>query len=491
VRDLPAALADNDWQTTVVTPSYGMFHELPGAKRLGSVGVGFRGTTQTVDIFDVPGGESQVRNIAFEHPNFSPLGPGHVYCGDEPERPFANDANKFAFFCATAAAWIDQLPALPDVVHLHDWHAAFYLLQRNFAPEHEQLRNIRSVFTIHNLSYQGTRPLRGDESSLEAWFPDLNYDESLLRDPASSDCINPMALAIRSADRISTVSPTYAREIRQPSDAAHGFVGGEGLEVQLENAANSDRLVGILNGCVYHGKRGRRPAWRRIASLAASQVTTWLDREPGAAVHALAESRLTALPDKRPSPLLVSIGRLVRQKTSLFLEELADGRTALEHIAEQVGHNGVFILLGSGEAELEQRVLEVAKRCEQLIFLRGYSESLAAPLYRGGDLFLMPSSFEPCGISQMLAMRAAQPCVVHAVGGLRDTVEHDKTGFVFCGDTPGVQAAEFVATVEQALALKTNDPNRWRKICVRAAAQRFDWATSARHTVECLYGIAD
>jgi len=112
-------------------------------------------------------------------------------------------------------------------------------------------------------------------------------------------------------------------------------------------------------------------------------------------------------------------------------------------------------------------------------------------LYRGGDLFLMPSSFEPCGISQMLAMREAQPCVVHGVGGLRDTVEHDRTGFVFSGNTPGEQATEFVATVEKALALKVNDADRWQKICRRAASQRFDWAQSARQTVEQLYGFAD
>jgi len=488
---LPAALVESGWQVTVITPSYGIFHDLPGATILGTVDAGFRGATQIVDVYEVPGSEPRVRNIAFEHPVFSPLGPGKIYCGDEPERPFATDANKFAFFGAAAAAWIEQSPNRPEVVHLHDWHAAFYLLQRNFAPEFVRLRDIRTVFTIHNLAYQGTRPLRADESSLESWFPDLNYDVTLLRDPANTDCINPMALAIRSADKISTVSPTYATEIRQPSDKARGFVGGEGLEVQLDDAAKADRLVGILNGCVYRGKSGRRPAWKRIVTLATDQVTAWLESEPGAVDQELARSRLAALPDERPEQVLVSIGRLVRQKMSLFFEELVDGRTTLEQIAAQLGHNGKFILLGSGEAELEQRVLEIAKRCEQLIFLRGYSETLADPLYRGGDLFLMPSSFEPCGISQMLAMRAAQPCVVHGVGGLRDTVEHDRTGFVFAGNTPGEQAAEFVTTVQQALALKANDADRWQRICIRAASQRFGWEQSAQQTVEHLYGFAD
>jgi starch synthase len=91
----------------------------------------------------------------------------------------------------------------------------------------------------------------------------------------------------------------------------------------------------------------------------------------------------------------------------------------------------------------------------------------------------------------MLAMRAAQPCVVHGVGGLCDTVEHDRTGFVFSGNAPREQATEFVATVEQALALKVNDTDRWQRMCTRAASQRFDWARSARQTVEHLYGFAD
>jgi starch synthase len=491
VRDLPAALVDLGWQTTVLTPSYGMFHELPGAQLAATIEVLFRGQSQSVDVFELPGSESQVRNIVFDHTLFSPDGPGKVYCDDELKSPFATDANKFAFFCAAATTWIAQLDDLPEVVHLHDWHAAFYLLQRNFAPEHERLRGVRTVFTIHNLSYQGRRPLGGDESSLEAWFPDLNYEVALVRDPAITNCFNPIALAVRTADRISTVSPTYAREIRQPSDTGRGFTGGEGLELQLGNAAKADRLVGILNGCVYSGTTGRRPAWKRIVKLTTDQITAWLDRAPGNAAHELAKSRLAALPRERPRHVLVSICRLVRQKVSLFLQELVDGRTALEHIAGRLGHNGVFILLGSGEAGFEQRVLEVAKCCEQLIFLSGYSESLADPLYRGGDLFLMPSSFEPCGISQMLAMRAAQPCVVHGVGGLCDTVEHDRTGFVFSGNAPREQATEFVATVEQALALKVNDTDRWQRMCTRAASQRFDWARSARQTVEHLYGFAD
>jgi starch synthase len=135
-------------------------------------------------------------------------------------------------------------------------------------------------------------------------------------------------------------------------------------------------------------------------------------------------------------------------------------------------------------------MLEVAERAGNLLFLCGYSETLAGPLYRAGDLFLMPSSFEPCGISQMLAMRATQPCVVHGVGGLKDTVIDNKTGFVFAGDTPQEQATAFVDSVVRAVKLKSTHDDTWQKICIRAASQRFSWAESARNTVENLYDDA-
>jgi len=464
-----------------------MFSTIPGASESGEIDVEFRGKAQSVVVYDVPGSEEAVQNIVFEHELFSPLGPGKVYAEVESEGPFATDASKFALFGAATAAWILQSPERPDVVHVHDWHAAFYFLLRDFDPRYEKLQEIQTVFTIHNIAYQGTRPLAGHESSLQAWFPDVVFETAIVRDPHATDCVNPLALAIRSADKVSTVSPTYAQEIRRPSDPARGFFGGEGLEVQLENAARAGRLVGILNGCEYNGNSDRRPRWQRILAMVSDQVNAWVATDPDDKAHALAQSRLPSLPQNRPEHVMVSIGRLVRQKVSLFLEPLADGRSALEHILDRIGTNSVVFLLGSGEAEFEQRVLKIAARYEQLLFLRGYSETLADPLYRGGDLFLMPSSFEPCGISQMLAMRAAQPCVVHAVGGLCDTVKDAKTGFVFSGDHPAEQATGFVAAVDRALAMKTGDNDRWQTLCIRAASERFDWKRSAQQTVDALY----
>ena len=487
MRDLPVALVAAGWEATVLTPSYGMFHTLPGAGAAGAIDVPFAGRSEQVDVFNVEGLHAGVRNVALEHPLFSPQGAGRIYCDDDPARPFATDAAKFALFASAAAAWIEQLDEPPAVVHLHDWHAATYLVLARFVTRFERLNSIRTVFTIHNLSYQGTRPISDDPSSLEAWFPELRYTHSSIRDPHLAQCYNPMAAAIRLADKVSTVSPTYATEICRASNHDTGFIGGEGLEVELANAFEAGRLVGILNGCEYKRPGGRRPGWHRILNLATEQVDAWLRDYPASRFHAIAKARLDTLPRRRPQHFLTSVGRLVRQKASLMLEPLHDGRPALEHVLDEIGHQGVLVLLGSGEAEYENRMADIAERADNLLFLCGYSTTLADPLYRGGDLFLMPSSFEPCGISQMLAMRAAQPCVVHGVGGLRDTVEDERSGFVFQGGTPQEQAANFVAAVRRALAAKTEDHDRWQGICIRAASQRFTWAEAARQTIEKLY----
>jgi len=461
---------------------------MSGATELAPVQVMFRGDTLTVRVFELPTAATLVRTVLFEHELLAPTTPGRVYHDDGAARPYATDANKFSLFCTAAASWIDALPTAPDAIHLHDWHAAYLLLHREYSSSAASLKQIRTVFTIHNLAYQGQRPLRGDESSLEAWFPGMNYDADAIADPQADDCINPMAFAIRRADSVNTVSPTYAKEIQSPSDAARGFFGGEGLEEDLVAAAEDGRLLGILNGCEYSASLGRRPGWQRLVIAARDAATAWLQDDPDAVVHQLAIERLAALPKRRPLHVLTSIGRIVSQKMQLFLQPLADGRSALEHMLEKLDHQGVLLLLGSGEAGYEEQLARIAVENSNFVFLRGYAEALGDLLYQGGDLFLMPSSFEPCGISQMLAMRAGQPCVVHGVGGLRDTVDNDVSGFVFAGDTAENQAVAFVDTVERALRLRHDHPNRWQTMRKRAAARRFDWATSAQHYIEQLYG---
>jgi starch synthase len=486
VGDLPAALPQHGWSATVITPSYGVLHKLDGAKQLKTLSVPFAKRQEKFTIWEVPGNFNSVRNLVVEHPLFAANGTGQIYFGDEDGRPYATDANKFALFCATVAEWLVTEKHQFDVVHMHDWHAAFFSLLRACSSRYAGLKTIRTVFTIHNLAYQGTRPLRGDKSSLETWFPDLKYDEDTVGDPAYPGCINPMAMAVRLADRISTVSPTYAKEICQPSDKASGFVGGEGLEILLQQAARDKRLVGVLNGC-YYDKPRTDMSWHELLRAMRVQVEAWLAAKPKSEIHKLAAKRLAALTNKRPGTVLLSIGRLVAQKATLLQARTSSGKPALEQVARELADDALIIILGSGEAVYEELVADIATRNDNVLFLHGYSETLADPLYELGDLFLMPSSFEPCGISQMLAMRAGLPCVVHGVGGLKDTVRHESTGFVFQGNGLDEQAQSFVDATSSALRLRIEDARAWKKICERAGRVRLEWSDAARETINLLY----
>ena len=218
-----------------------------------------------------------------------------------------------------------------------------------------------------------------------------------------------------------------------------------------------------------------------------AQLREWRVKTPSSEAHELALERVAALPKRRPTHVVTSIGRLVAQKATLLLHGDDSGDSPIERIANHLGRDAVVIILGSGEAAFEERMTDVARKLPNLIFLCGYSEVLADPLYHAGDLFLMPSSFEPCGISQMLAMRKGQPCIAHRVGGLGDTIIDGETGFLFEGATPDAQADAFVETTLRALALRTNDPLRWQELQQAAAAERFDWASAAQQTIDTLY----
>ena len=483
VRDLPVAMADAGWAPRVLTPAYGLLHKLPGATPVRSLDVTFAGRRYRPALFRVPGADERVEHYVLEHALFSPAGPGRIYVDDGADRPFASDATKFAFLCAATAAFIRRSDERPDVVHLHDWHAALLLLLRAFDPACSALRDVRCVYTIHNLALQGIRPRDHDESSLQRWFPELAYDAAVVDDPRYPDCVNPMALALRLADRINAVSPTYAREILLPNRPEAGFFGGEGLENEARAAADQGRLTGILNGCVYP-QPARRGGWSELSA----ELAALPDGMPVAAGLDDVLERFAARP---PRHVVTSVGRITSQKVSLFVETVsapdADKPTALDAILNRLGQDSLFVMLGNGDAQLEQRIADIIERHDNAVFVRGYSEALADRLYDSGDLFLMPSSFEPCGISQMLAMRAGQPCVVHAVGGLRDTVADGETGFLFEGSTAAEQAQAFVTAFDMALHLRESDGARWQAVCDAAAAQRFTWGAAAKFYIEHMY----
>ena len=334
------------------------------------------------------------------------------------------------------------------------------------------------------------RPLRDNESSLEAWFPELNYDWSVVADPRWPDCFNAMAIGIRLADAVHTVSPSYAEEIQKPSQKPQ-FYGGEGLESDLIQAGRDGRLIGILNGCDYPSKpTAKRHKFSEMLDLFRTKAIRWagvLDTVPTSQFMAYARALELGRSFSTPAIVLTSVSRIVDQKVLLLRETGSDGKSGLQGILEALGKNGCYMLLGNGDRQYEKFLTEMSARFDNFLFINGYSEQCADALYGGGDLFLMPSSFEPCGLSQMLAMRCGQPCLVHEVGGLKDTVQDGRNGFGFTGESLRSQVDNLVRTASKAVALKIDRPAQWRKICEKAAAARYRWRDSAAQYMEKLY----
>jgi len=495
LRDAPAALAQSGCAVSVVTPAYGVFGDLPGARRSMALKLRFGGVDQVVELYRLPGAGKgkKVRQFALEHPLFAHCGAGQIYCDDGPGRPFETDAGKFALFCqAVAEALSNNAFGNVDVLHLHDWHAAWLAILRRYDNRYRSLQKLRCVYSIHNLEVQGIRPFANHFSAFESWFPDLLYDSRQLADPRWSDCVNPTAAAIRLADAVHAVSPGYAREILEPGNPELGQHGGEGLHRELRAANRDGRLFGILNGCEYPRKAAAGEAdWATLVAQMRAQVLRWISRdERVASNHFIAREALAGLDAARPPMLLTSVGRVTAQKVELLREPTSDRRPALHAMLDALGDDGMLLMVGSGDSQYERFLTETMATRANLIFLRGYSEELASLLYRQGDLFVMPSTFEPCGISQMLALRAGQPCLVHHVGGLRDTIEDGRTGFAFTGKTPTERADALVAATRRAIDTYRDHPADWRAMRKAAAAARFSWEKSIAAYMRQLYQIA-
>lgn len=494
IRDVPRALALRGHQVTVLTPGYQALSKLPGAHFQHSLTVEFGGALETLELFriDTPDEPPGVRHYVLEHPLFGACGAGHVYCHDQFE-PFATDASKFALFCqAACCSLVTEAFGKVDVLHLHDWHAALVLLLRQAHGGYQALQQIPAVFTIHNLSLQGVRPFAQNLSSPAHWFQSLKYDPAPVADPLYPDCINLMRTGINLADKVHVVSPTYAREILLPSDPRGGLVRGEGLEQDLRRVNKAGNLFGIINGCDYSGVKavGRKPDKKKVIGVATHALNHWVQGcDLIKAAHFHAQNRLLgwAQGKQRDGFIVGSVGRLTPQKVDLLRVETTPGLAALDALLLKL-ERGFMIMVGSGDPACERFMCEVMQRHENFLFLCGYSEELGELIYRFSDLFLMPSSFEPCGISQMLAMRAGTPPLVHKVGGLADTVHHMQNGFAFDGANRVEQAEDMLRVFQDVLDLRAEKLPVWQGICANAAATRFEWDVTVKEYETQLYG---
>lgn len=505
IRDVPLALARQGHQVSVITPGYQQLANINDSRYLGQVQTVFSTRPHTLQLYRVLAQQpppaqldALINHYVLEHEAFAVGGVGAIYCHDD-DAPFASDAQKFALFCTAVCDWLisDELHR-PDVIHLHDWHAGLVSVLRRFHPRYRSLQSIHSVYTIHNLSLQGIRPLYGSYSSLQHWHPELveptlwqeEPDLTLLVDPRYANCINLMRCGLRLSDRVHAVSPSYCEEIQHASDPDRGFIGGEGLELDLAMLASQKRLVGILNGCEYPEIDNQNDR-QSVLQCIHDQLQRWPAERPDlAGCYRLAAQRINLWQnqiEKKTSLTLLSLGRLSEQKVSLLTEITEDNKhTALDEILRIV-HDGVYILMGTGDPRLERFFTDAMLRHANFLFLPGFSEELASRLYAAVDVLLMPSSYEPCGISQMLALRAGTPCIVHHVGGLRDTVTPGFNGFAFRGDSVPQQLNNMLDCIQQTCELKTTDAAAWQQLCSNARDTRFPWEESIAQYLEQLY----
>jgi starch synthase len=343
----------------------------------------------------------------------------------------------------------------PQVVHSHDWHAA---LACSYMAAHPAT-NAASVFTIHNLAFQGLFP-SGD-------FRLLGLPASFMHSQGLEfhGQVSFMKGGLKHAHRITTVSPTYAREI-----ATHEY--GAGLDGVIRGRGRD--VSGILNGV-----DGR--VWNPRTDTAIAARYDAADPAPKARCKQALQAELGLEP--RPgAPLFGAVSRLTSQK-GLDL--------VLAALPAIVAHGGQLALQGAGDGALEAAFIAAAQSHPGRVAVRiGYDEGLAHRLIAGADVVLVPSRFEPCGLTQLYALRYGTLPLVRRVGGLADTVVDAEsgeagTGFVFDAATP----AALEAAVHRAISLFAQ-PERWARLQSTAMAQDFSWDGAARQYLALYTSVA-
>jgi starch synthase len=369
--------------------------------------------------------------------------------------PYPDNFRRYVIFGRAAALTAAEL-IHPDVVHAHDWHAAMAPIAMRADPAlRERLRGALAIFTVHNLAFQGLFEA-GD-------FPLLNLDPAYF----SVDFLefwgrlNLMKGAVMLSDGVSTVSPTYAREI------AHDPELGFGLEGVFRS--RGDRFTGILNGADY-------TQWDPAGDLMIPYRYSGADPAgKKLCIQALREE--FHLPQDATRPLIGMVTRLTAQKGT---DLLMDAMEALMKLDLQM------VMLGSGEPAAEEFFRQAALRYADRLGVRiGFDDALAHRIQAGSEILLMPSRFEPCGLTQMYALRYGNAALVRATGGLRDTVtEFDPetgTGNGFRFDE--YRAEALFSACARALEVYRN-PQAWMRLMANAFAADFSWARAAREYLD-------
>ena len=375
---------------------------------------------------------------------------------------YYDDGERFAFFCRAVTELLPLLPEKPDVVHCNDWQTALVPIYiRDEAVREEFYKSVRTVITVHNIEYQGRygRETVEDLFGLDAgWFTGgtLAFDGD----------VNLLKGAIVTADAVTAVSPTYAQELKY-AYFAHGL---ESVMQMVEG-----KLHGVLNGI---DMERYDPA--SDPNLTANYS---LRRMAGKAKDKAALQRMMGLAERKDTPVVAMVSRLVSHKGLDLVCE------TLDYFMEK---DMQLVVLGKGDGKYESFFSWAqAKYPGRVAVHLGYSESLAMQIYAGADLFLMPSKSEPCGLSQMIAMRYGAVPIVRSTGGLADTVkscqvgQSDGTGYLF-GD---YDAGAMLSVIGQATGLYRGDRAGFDTVRQRGMTEDFSWTRSAdsyRHIYENL-----
>jgi starch synthase len=375
---------------------------------------------------------------------------------NEDGRDYADNALRFGLLAAAAVDWMARQPARLDIVHAHDWQAGL-------VPVYLRGGGPGTVFTIHNLAYQGTVD--------KAWVPrlGLRWEDFTLDGFEFYDQLSLLKAGVNFADHVTTVSPTYAEEIQRP-EYGNGFEG--------VMRARRDRLTGILNGIDTDEWDPARdpflPAPFDASDLSGKRL----------AKRALLDTYgLPANDETLARPVVGMVSRMVDQKGLDLIAALA---TALPSF------DASFVVLGTGESRYQDMWNGLASwRPDRISAHVGFDERRAHLIEAGADIFLMPSQFEPCGLNQMYSLRYGTVPVVRAVGGLVDTVlpfdpqTGQGTGFLFSEYAPGALAA----TLSAALTLYRQNPRAWIRLQKNGMRRDFSWDRSAAEYVKVYKGV--
>ncbi|MCL6638164.1 MAG: glycogen synthase GlgA [Firmicutes bacterium] len=362
---------------------------------------------------------------------------------------FDDEADRYAFFCRAVLEMLPRLDWQPDIIHCNDWQSGpIPLFLKTHYAGNPFYNRIATVFTIHNLQYQGNFP---KESLAALGLGDEFYHPDRLEFYGT---VSFMKAGILYADVINTVSRTYAEEIKRPEL-------GERMDGLLRKRAGD--LYGIINGINYHEFNPRTdPRIHRNYD----QYSVVNKRE-----NKYALQKEMGLPAKEV-PLIGLISRLVDQKGLDLIAGIID---------EMMGQDIQFVVLGSGDRYYEQLFENIRARYpEKMGLYIGFNAILAQRIYAGSDMFLMPSRFEPCGLGQLISLRYGTIPIVRFTGGLADTV-HDYNPMTGSGNGFGFSeysGRALLNAVQRALQLYREQPEQWQRLVKNAMELDFSWARS-------------